>query len=155
MNKDSQIDNIDKAILKTLARDSRTPFVEIAESLGVVPGTIHLRVEKLKRLGILKRFTIELNAEALGCEVECLIGLKLHDAKQNKAVISKLKKYDEVLEIYYTTGTYNLFIKVITSSNRALYVFLSEKLQAIPEIHSTETVMILDVPLRREIHLGE
>lgn len=154
MDKNYQIDSIDRAILSALGKDSRTSFVEIAESLGVVAGTIHLRVEKLKQSGVLQKFTTELNPQALGYGVECLIGLKLHDAKQYKAVVSKLKKFSEILEVYYTTGTYNLFTKVITTTNRSLYEFLSEKLQAIPEIHSTETVMVLDVPLKRGVSLG-
>jgi Lrp/AsnC family transcriptional regulator for asnA, asnC and gidA len=155
MGKNYQIDSTDRAILTALSKDARVSFVEIAESLGVVPGTIHLRVEKLRQAGILKRFTVEVDPKALGLGVECLIGLKLHEAKQSKSVIGKMKKYDEILSVYYTTGPYNLFIKVLTTDNQALYSFLSDKLQGLPEIHSTDTVMVLDVPFNRDISFSE
>jgi len=148
-----QIDNLDRAILTALTIDARRPYIEIAEKLGVAGGTIHLRIDKLKQAGILRGFTTDLNYKALGYDVNCLIGIKLHDGKDYQTVVKKLKKFEEVLEIYFTTGSYNAFLNVLSTSNSELYAFLVEKIQKIPEIESTETVMVLDVPLKRSVAL--
>jgi len=60
------LDETDIEILRMLQQDSSKPFVEIADELDVTDGTIHQRVKKLKKSGIIKRFTIELDHEILG-----------------------------------------------------------------------------------------
>jgi Lrp/AsnC family transcriptional regulator for asnA, asnC and gidA len=62
----TNLDNIDLDIIQILQEDSSTPFVAVAEKIGVTDGTIHQRVRKLKKSGVIKRFTIQLNNEMLG-----------------------------------------------------------------------------------------
>ncbi|WP_016587732.1 winged helix-turn-helix transcriptional regulator, partial [Yersinia pestis] len=48
-----QIDNLDRSILKALMENARTPYAELAKNLAVSPGTIHVRVEKMRQAGII------------------------------------------------------------------------------------------------------
>lgn len=43
-----QIDNLDRGILNALMENARTPYAELAKVFNVSPGTIHVRVEKMK-----------------------------------------------------------------------------------------------------------
>lgn len=43
-----QIDNLDRGILEALMANARTAYAELAKQFGVSPGTIHVRVEKMK-----------------------------------------------------------------------------------------------------------
>ena len=49
----SQLDEIDKKILDYLVENTRMPFTEIAQKMGVSAGTIHVRVKKMEDVGII------------------------------------------------------------------------------------------------------
>lgn len=58
-----QIDNLDRGILDALMGNARTAYAELAKQFGVSPGTIHVRVEKMKQAGIITgaRIDVSLN----------------------------------------------------------------------------------------------
>jgi Lrp/AsnC family transcriptional regulator, regulator for asnA, asnC and gidA len=64
-----------------------------------------------------------------------------------------LQTIPEVLEVHYTTGAYSLFIKIMARSMKDLHALLFDRLQGFDEIQSTETFVILDTSLDREMPL--
>lgn len=148
-----EIDELDKKILTALIEDARIPFMELGRKLDVSAGTIHVRVDKLKALGIITGAHVEINYQKLGLDVCCFIGIILKSAKDQQKVLQHLSQFPEIVEAYFTTGHYNLFAKVITKSNEHLYEFLVKKLQALDEIQSTETLISFKTPIQREIKL--
>ena len=146
-----ELDELDKKILTALIEDARIPFMELGRKLNVSAGTIHVRVDKLKALGIITGAHIEINHQKLGLDICCFIGIILKSAKDQAKVLEYFNKFNEVVEVYYTTGHYNLFIKVITQDNEYLYEFLVKKLQIIEEIQSTETLMSFKTLIQREV----
>ena len=145
-----QIDNLDEGILGILRVDAWVPFTEIARRLGVSSGTIHGRVDKLRRKGILKSVRAMLDYRLLGFDVCAFIGINLHNARDYKKVVTKLEEMAEIVEAHYTTGKYSIFAKVITKDTNGLHRFLTEKLQTVKEIQSTETFVSLDAPISRQ-----
>ena len=148
-----KIDNLDIKILSILQEDSRRPYQEIARELIVSGGTIHVRVNRLKELGIIKGSRIIMDYPKLGFDVTVFIGINLHNAGDSLSVLNKLREMDEITEVHYTTGSYSLFIKAVLRSTFGLKTFLVEKLQLIKEIQSTETLISLDEPVSRDIQL--
>lgn len=153
MDEKYRFDNLDLKIIETLQRDSRTPYLEIARNNDVAGGTIHQRMDKIKKSGAIKGFTIEVDYKKLGYGVTCLLGILLNSAGDVPRVSEKLKSINQVTEIYYTTGKYALFIKTITRSIDELHDFLVTKLQRIDGVQSTETFICLDTPLKRNLKL--
>lgn len=151
MAKDYQIDNLDKKILESLRDNARIPYAEMGKKHHVSPATIHVRVEKMKMAGIIKKTKVELNPKQLGFDVCCFIGINLKAAGDYQPTIAKLEQIDEVLEAYYTTGHYNIFVKIMARSIDHLHNVLINKIQAIAEIQSTETLISLDNPINREV----
>jgi len=151
MNKEYQIDNLDKKILNALRINARSPYAELGKNFSVSPATIHVRVEKMKNAGIIKRTKVELNPKQLGFDVCCFIGINLKAAGDYAPTIAKLEQIDEVLEAYYTTGHYNIFVKIMARSIDHLHNVLINKIQAINEIQSTETLISLDNPINRKV----
>ncbi|MCK5196762.1 MAG: AsnC family transcriptional regulator [Spirochaetales bacterium] len=148
-----RIDDLDTKILSILQENSRRSYQEIARELVVSGGTIHVRVNRLKELGIIKGSKILLDYPKLGFDVTVFIGINLHNASDSSLVLSKLNEMDEITEVHYTTGSYSLFIKAVLRSTLGLKTFLVEKLQLIEEIQSTETLISLDEPVSRDIPL--
>ena len=145
-----KIDDTDRSILQFLVRDSKTTYQEIADALDVSAGTIHFRVNKLKESGIITGSKVILDNEKLGLEVCAFIGINLVSAKSYGTAQKKLNALSEIVELYYTTGSYSLFAKVLLKGTKHLHHFLVEKLQALPEVQSTETLIVLDQPISRE-----
>jgi Lrp/AsnC family transcriptional regulator for asnA, asnC and gidA len=148
---DYQIDSIDRHILRRLQEDSRTPYLEIARELGVAGGTIHTRINRLREAGIIRGARMVLDPTRLGLTVAAFIGVRLVHARSCGDVQAALARFPEIVEIHYTTGTYSLLIKVLVPEMRDLHALLFDKLQQLEEIQSTETFVILDTLVDREM----
>lgn len=146
-----QIDNLDRDILNELMKNARVPYAELAKNFNVSPGTIHVRVEKMKQAGIILGTQVEISPKQLGYDVCCFIGIILKSAKDYPSALAKLENLEEVVEAYYTTGHYSIFIKVMTRSIDGLQHVLINKIQTIDEIQSTETLISLQNPIMRTI----
>ena len=146
-----QIDNLDKSILLALMNNARAPYAELAKRFAVSAGTIHVRVEKMKQAGIIEGTRVQVNAKQRGYDVCCFIGIILKSARDYPAALAKLERLEEVVEAYYTTGQYNIFIKVMTRSIDELQQVLIHRLQTIDEIQSTETLISLQQPIDRDV----
>ena len=137
MSENHKIDNLDRSILSALQQDARVPYAELGKRFAVSPATIHVRVEKMKQAGIISGTQAMVDVKQLGYDVCCFIGINLKSAKDYAAALTQLEKLDEVVEAYYTTGHYNIFIKIMTRS--------------IDEIQSTETLISLHNPIARQV----
>ena len=153
MEANYEIDSIDRTILSFLLKDARTPYLEIARSLGVSGGTIHQRIDKLKASGILIGARAQLNMEQLGLGVTVLIGVHLNGPRQLKNAIDAFTALPEIVEAYYTSGTYGLMIKVHVKDIKDYHRFLTEQLQAIDAVRFTESFICLDQPIDRTVNL--
>ncbi|PJG83334.1 transcriptional regulator AsnC [Caviibacterium pharyngocola] len=147
------IDVLDRQILEVLSSDVKKSYAEMAKMFNVSTGTIHIRIEKLRQAGVIQEMTIKLDERKLGFDVCSFIGITLKRAKDYGGVIKQLESIDEVIEAYYTTGTYGIFIKVMTHSMEELHQVLTRKIQAIDEIQSTETLVSMQNPIRRNIKI--
>tara|TARA_B100000925_G_C21987964_1_gene465398 strand:- start:399 stop:866 length:468 start_codon:yes stop_codon:yes gene_type:complete len=151
---DLKIDLIDRRILEHLASDSRKTYNEIASDLKLATATIHSRVARLRQSGVIKGSHVDLDFQKLGFLVTSFIGVNLASAKGVSPVVEKLKSFQEVTSVHYTTGQYSLFVKVVTKTTQDLHLFLINKLQTLDEISSTETFISLDNPIERSRSLG-
>jgi Lrp/AsnC family transcriptional regulator for asnA, asnC and gidA len=151
MDLDCQIDSLDQQILAHLVKDARKPYLEIARDLEVSGGTIHQRIQKLHKVGVLKGFTAMIDRERLGYTVTVLVGIHLKNAKDCTQVLYEMRKFPEVIETHYTTGSYALMAKVTTRSIQDYHSFLANKLQSLKEIQSTESFICLSSPIIREV----
>ena len=146
-----QLDQLDRDILNALLNNAKTTYAELAKQFSVSAGTIHVRVEKMRQAGIILGTRIDVDPKKLGFDVCCFIGIILKSARDYPAALSKLEALDEVVEAWYTTGHYSVFIKVMCRSIAALQQVLINKIQTIDEIQSTETLISLQNPIMRTI----
>ena len=128
---DYEIDDLDKQILSYLLQDSRMAYSEIAKNLLVSPGTIHVRMGKMEKAGIVERATLKLNTHLMGFDIIAFIGLHLEKGGIYDDVIGDLEKIPEVVEAHYTTGTYGIFVKVICKNTQHLREVIKGRIQAI------------------------
>ncbi|NIW51038.1 MAG: AsnC family transcriptional regulator, partial [Candidatus Korarchaeota archaeon] len=89
------IDTLDMKILKVLQTDARKPIVHVAREVGANEATVRRRVKKLKREGIIERFTVVLDYHKLGRNVKAFIGLKVQPPKL-KEIVDELSGHPDV-----------------------------------------------------------
>lgn len=151
MTEIAKLDNLDRQILHILMENAKTPYAEMGKRFCVSPATIHVRVEKMKTAGVIIGTEVMVNTKALGYDVCCFIGINLYAARDYHSALEKLQQIDEVVEAYYTTGAYNIFAKLMFHSIDELQDVLINKLQAISEVQSTETLIALQNPIKRNV----
>lgn len=145
-----QFDKLDLKILNVLSRNARKPFLEIARECNVSGAAIHQRIQKLMAAGIIKGFESIINHEAVGYETCAYIGFFLNDPSKFSDVVERLNEIPEVVECHYTTGKYDIFIKVYARNNEDLLDFIHKKLQPIG-VGRTETIISFKEKFHRQV----
>jgi Lrp/AsnC family transcriptional regulator for asnA, asnC and gidA len=145
------IDDLDEKILKLITKNARIPFLEVARECGVSGAAIHQRVQRLLNLGVVSGSEFLVNPQKMGYFTCAYMGIHLEKAKFHKQVVAELTKIPEVVECHYVTGTYAIFIKVQTKTNKHLKKLIDEDLQEIEGIARTETFISLEMEFKRQV----
>ena len=79
------------------------------------------------------------------------MGVKLERGSMYKDVVPEFEKIPEVVECHFTTGPYTMLIKLYARDNEHLMELLNSKIQEIPGVTATETLISLRQSVKREI----
>ena len=79
------------------------------------------------------------------------VGITLEKGSMYKAVVTELNKIPEVVECHFTTGPYTMMAKLYARDNEHLMDLLNNKLQEIPGVNATETLISLDQSIKKEV----
>ena len=145
------IDALDRKILKMIAGNARIPFLEVARACKVSGAAIHQRVQRMAADGIIKGSEFVLTPTKVGYQTCAFIGVFLKEAGSFNQVVAEMNKIPEIVECHYTTGRYAIFIKIYARSNEHMKYILSDCIQQIPGIASTETIISLEETFKRQI----
>lgn len=106
------LDTVDKHILRVLSQDSRTPMKDLAKSVGLSAPSTSERLRRLQEKGILTRFSIELNAQALGYSIQLLLYLRPIQG-QHQALELYLSQLSSLTQLERITGDYPLMARLL------------------------------------------
>jgi Lrp/AsnC family transcriptional regulator for asnA, asnC and gidA len=148
------IDALDRKILKLIQDDARIPFLEVARACNVSGAAIHQRIQKLTQMGILKGSEFIIDPEKVGYETCAYVGLYLKDPEKFDDVVEKLRQIPEVTECHYTTGGYDMFIKIYARNNHHLLNIIHDKLQPLG-LSRSETIVSFNAVIDRQLPIDE
>ena len=149
-----KIDKLDRQILRLVSEDARIPFLEVARVCNVSGAAIHQRVQKLYNLGVLRGSQFMIDPEKIGYETCAYIGLNLKNPESFDAVVEELKKIPEVVECHYTTGNFDLFIKLYAQNNHHLLNIIHDKLQPLG-LSRSETIISFHASINRQLPIED
>ena len=149
-----KLDALDKQILKLIAADARIPFLEVARACDVSGAAIHQRIQKLTNMGVLKGSQFIIEPEKLGYETCAFIGLNLKNPEDFDTVVEALKNIPEVTECHYTTGNFDMFIKIYAQNNHHLLTIIHDKLQPLG-LSSSQTLISFHSAFERQLPIME
>ncbi len=144
------LDTLDKKILRLIANDARIPFLEVARACKVSGAAIHQRIQRLTAMGVLKGSKFIIDPEAIGYETCAYIGLYLKNPEKFDAVLAELRKIPEVVECHYTTGGFDMFIKIYAINNHHLLSIIHDKLQPLG-LSRSETIISFNAAIDRSL----
>ncbi len=154
MSKLANIDDVDRQILAILMKDAKTPFTDIAKTIHVSGGTVHVRMRKMEDLGIVTGASLSIDYTKLGYDISAFLGIYLDKSSLYDDVAEQLKKIPEVVEAHYTTGLYSIFARIICRDTAHLKNVLHDKIQKISGIQRTETFITLQESINRPIDIS-
>jgi len=132
------LDHLDEKIIEILKKDSRRPFVDIANQLKVSEGTIRSRVRKLVDEEIIQSFTIKTSSKNVKAIIEIEIDVNVNTAE----VASEIAKFNGVSEVFEVTGEEDIVTIIDVASSPQLNEII-EKIRKFNNVQSTRTRLIL------------
>ncbi|HIL65819.1 MAG TPA: Lrp/AsnC family transcriptional regulator [Candidatus Poseidoniales archaeon] len=132
----------DLALLELLKIDSRASVTSIAEKLGLARVTAHDRIAKLKRDGIIQRFTVDLDARAMGYELRAFIFARCERGNiDRRDIASKMCELPFVVRCNVIAGDWDLLIEVVSPSMDSLGDAILDELSKVGGIANTQTMV--------------
>lgn len=154
IEKNDKIDNLDRKILDIVVRNARIPSKDIAVECGVSRAAIHQRIQRLIDLDVITGSGYHVDPKVLGFATCTYIGVNLERGAMYRNVVPELLKIPEIVECHFTTGPYTMLIKLYARDNEHLMKLLNDKIQMIPGVTGTETLISLDESINREIPIS-
>lgn len=146
------LDSLDEQILRMISENARIPFLEVARACHVSGAAIHQRIQKLVNMGVIKGSQFIFDPEALGYHTCAFVGLFLKDPSDFDRVVAALHDIPEVVECHYTTGDYDMFIKIYARNNHDMLSIIHDKLQPLG-LQRSETIISFHEAINRQMSI--
>lgn len=141
-----ELDSVDRAILRLLAEDARTPNNTLAAAVGVAPSTCLMRVRRLQEAGVITAYRAELAPEALGRPLQALVSVRLqaHARTEIGEFAARFARLPGVLNVFFLAGADDFLLHVASRSADDLRAFVVDNLSASRDVAATETSLIFE-----------
>lgn len=126
-----RLDSFDRAILRILQQDARTPQRRIAEAVNLSAAAVQRRIAAMEAAGVISRNVALVDPVALGQDVTSIVQVTLCDERAATVDAAKalFRARPEVQQCYYVTGGVSFVMVIVTSDMRA-YEALTRELFA-------------------------
>ena len=146
-----ELDNVDKEIINALIIDSTLSYREVAKKVKVSVATVMNRVNKLKKEGIIKRYTTIIDYDKIGFDVEVLIEVRISKGKLFQ-VEKEIAHHPNVFAVYDLTGNFDAAILARFKNRKSMDAFL-KKIQTYDFVERTNTRLILNTIKEKQIEV--
>ncbi|MFJ4874222.1 Lrp/AsnC family transcriptional regulator [Streptomyces sp. NPDC088745] len=137
------LDAIDRDILHMLQTDGRASIRSVAERVHVSRANAYARINRLIDDGVIRGFSARVDHERAGQGASAYITLKI---VQNswRTVREQLQALPGAAHIALVSGDFDVLLLVHTPDNRTLRELVLTKIQSIPEVLSTRTLLVFE-----------
>ncbi|NAL76979.1 Lrp/AsnC family transcriptional regulator [Nitrososphaera sp. AFS] len=147
----AKTDDLDLRILGELATDASISVPKLSKKINVNASVVYSRIKRLIKRGLIKKFTIVVNDEALGFNVKALTGINM-DSRMRDNVLNELFQIPEVREIAEVTGRFDILVTMTAQSLDEMHHLISEKVGRVQGVQKTETFIEMRKTARELIY---
>jgi Lrp/AsnC family transcriptional regulator, leucine-responsive regulatory protein len=144
------LDRKDFALLEALQQNASQRLEDLAALVKLAPSSVHERLRRLEREGVIRKWTVDLDTTALGLGVIAFIGVR--STRPCSELLASMRKIPSIEECHSVAGELSMILKVRVRDTAAL-LSLSEHLHLIPGIEQTETTIVLKTQIDRPVAL--
>lgn len=145
----SPLDDTDRRLIGQLRRRPRAGISDLSRRLALARGTVQSRLDRLIDRGVITGFGPDMDAATAGYDVRAFTTLSIAQGRHDRT-IAHLRRIPEVLEVHTVTGSGDLLLKIVATTNEDLHRILQE-ISALEEVSHTETQLALATPLLRTV----
>lgn len=140
------LDAVDRAIVRELLADARTPNNALAERVGVAPSTCLARVRALRERGVIAGYHAEVDLPSVGLALQAMISVRLraHTREQNGSFRAAAPHLPGVLAVFHMAGSDDYLLHVAVADPEALRCFVVDHLTAHPAVAQTRTNLVFE-----------
>lgn len=147
------LDDFDISIIKELEKDGRMAFSAIAANLKISNTMVHQRINRMIEQGVIGGIKPIIQEKKIGYDWASFTGITLNKDSDSDRIIEALKEIPEITECYFVTGSFTLYIKIIAKNHEHMRRILYEKIDSIPGIAKTDSIIELGCAFKRNITL--
>ena len=151
----NKLDHVDFNILNILAENAQTPYTDVAKKLIISPGTVHMRMRKMREMGLITGATLSLDYAKMGWKMTIFLGIFLSEINLFKKVMKKLNEIEEVVKIHHVTGKYDIFIKMHARDSFHYKQVYQDEILSITGIRGIESFISIELNVERHIQFNE
>ena len=137
-----KIDDSDRKIIEILSSNARISLRDIKKKVDLSPSSIRNRMERLVSLGIIKKYTVDVDHRKLGYDIQVL-ALITSKPSESDTLCQTLSKYDEICQVHRTSGPANFICMVRVRDINELTKFITCELEKLNGIERIETMFVL------------
>ena len=140
------MDDRDRTILAALERDARLSYGDIGKAVALAASSVHDRVRKLEKSGVIRGYRAEIDMEKAGYPITAIVSLALRPASPPD-IVAKVKEFELVESCYSVAGDNSYALVVRAPSTKELEELLDalrSKLEVI-----TRATIVLSIPFER------
>jgi Lrp/AsnC family transcriptional regulator for asnA, asnC and gidA len=138
--KNTQLDEISKAIIEQLQADGRRSYAEIGKAVGLSEAAVRQRVQRLTESGVMQVVAVT-DPMQLGFYRQAMVGIRV--SGDTTTVIERLASIPAVDYLVLTAGNFDILAEVVCENDDDLIDLLNKEIRGIPGVQSTETFVYL------------
>ncbi|WP_263119998.1 Lrp/AsnC family transcriptional regulator [Cellulomonas sp. RIT-PI-Y] len=140
------MDELDAAIVAALQSDARKTNREVAAEVGVSPTTALDRTRALRRRGVIRGATLDVDLRRLGRGVQALIAVRIRPPSRRhiEAFRDWVSRLPDVLGVFVVSGDDDFVIHVAVPDNDSLYAFVIDRLTQRAEVANVRTTVVYE-----------
>jgi Lrp/AsnC family leucine-responsive transcriptional regulator len=111
-------DRNDFVLLRALQENASRRLEDLSKVVGLAPSSIHERLRRLERLGVIRGWSIEIDPRSLGLDVLAFIGIS--SKRPCSELVGTLCTIPAVEECHSVAGEFSMLLKVRVTDTASL-----------------------------------
>ena len=138
------MDAKDRQILEPLEQDASQSTKDLARKTHIPITTVHNRIQKLRKEGVLTHYTVKVNESKRGFPLLAYILVSATPHSNQQEMLRKIRAMPTTLEASIVTGSFDLIVKAKAQSMAHLSELITKQLKAVEGVERTQTLMVLE-----------
>ncbi len=137
-------------ILDLLKRNSKLTTSQISKKTGIPITTVHNRIKKMEKEGIIKHYTLDLDYNKLNLPLQAHVLVTAFNTTPNgkkvdqEIIAKQIKKHEHIERVQIITGGYDLLVTIRASSMKELNELITKFIRQVDGVDKTTTMMVMD-----------